>query len=50
MSELGEQDALRARQLLVFEATSTGNKVTSTPYLIRLTGQMLPRRLSWDRY
>lgn len=41
MSDLGDQDALRARQLLVSEATSPRSKVASAPSVIRLVAQML---------
>lgn len=40
-SDLGDHDALRARQPLVFEATSPRSKVASAPSVIRLMAQML---------
>lgn len=50
MSDQRDQDALRARQLLVCEATSPGNKVASAPSLIRLMGVTLTQCLSRDRH
>ena len=50
MSDLGDQDGLRVRQPLVFEATSPRNKVTRVPSLVRLKQQMLTRHLCWDRH
>lgn len=50
MSDQRDQDALRARQLLMCEETSPRNKVASAPSLIRLMGVRLTQCLSRDRH